>query len=49
MVFWDVIDLFFVSSLANHGFLPHDGQNISVPMIMDAALGALQPIHLKKF
>ncbi|KAJ7206225.1 hypothetical protein C8J57DRAFT_1484857 [Mycena rebaudengoi] len=28
------------SSLANHGYLPRDGRNIYVPMILDAALEA---------
>jgi hypothetical protein len=31
------------SSLANHGYLPRGGRNISVPMILDAALGKQIP------
>ncbi|KAJ7254570.1 Cloroperoxidase [Mycena rebaudengoi] len=29
-----------LNTLANHGYLPHNGRNISIPMIMDAVLDA---------
>ncbi len=41
-----VVELCFTSStdkrfcsLANHGFLPRDGKNITIKMVLDAALG----------
>ncbi|KAJ7265320.1 Cloroperoxidase [Mycena rebaudengoi] len=35
-----------LNTLANHGYLPHNGRNITIPMIMDAVLEAFNAMRL---